>query len=121
MEFAVWDILLYSNLTPTAKAPSCKHDADGRPGARLHAHRRFRGVPAPVATCPTYASDVGGKLAKGHAFAATYYDTLKDAAGRCGDPGRALMSQTPRPAAAATNMQGFRRGTKPSSQTMRCE
>ncbi|MBP6637849.1 MAG: ParB/RepB/Spo0J family partition protein, partial [Sulfuritalea sp.] len=83
MEFAVWDILLYSNLTLYSEGTAIlrKHDADV--DALAHACTRtayFRGVPAPVANVPyMYASDVGGKLAKGHAFAATYYD---DAEGR---------------------------------------
>jgi len=83
MEFAVWDILLYSNLTLYSEGSAIlrKHDADV--DALAHACTRtayFRGVPAPVANVPyMYASDVGGKLAKGHAFAATYYD---DAEGR---------------------------------------
>lgn len=78
MEFAVWDDLLYSPLTLHSEGVAIlrKHDADV--AALAHECQRiawFRGVPAPICNAPyMYASDVAGQLAKGHAFAATYYD-----------------------------------------------
>lgn len=78
MEFAVWDKIMpeIETLWDEGTAILRKHDADVDAlalGCRRIAH--FRGCVAPIANVPyMYASDVAGKLAKGHTFAATYYD-----------------------------------------------
>lgn len=78
MEFPVWDDMMERLLTLHSEGAAIlrKHDADVdalATGCRRIAY--FRGVQAPVANAPyMYASDVAGKLADGHAFAATYYD-----------------------------------------------
>jgi len=78
MEFAVWDDMMDRLLTLHSEGSAIlrKHEADVdalATGCRRIAY--FRGIPAPIANVPyMYASDVGGQLAKGHAFAATYYD-----------------------------------------------
>ncbi len=103
MEFPVWDDLLNRLLTlhSEGRAILRKHDADV--AALAHDCQRiayFRGVPAPIANVPyMYASDVGGQMAKGYAFAATYYD---DAAGR-----RWSLRSTPEGADVAQIAEAF--------------
>lgn len=78
MEFAIWDDMMEKLLTLHSEGTAIlrKHDADVDAlalGCRRMAW--FRGCPAPIANVPyMYASDVAGRLAEGHAFAATYYD-----------------------------------------------
>lgn len=79
MDFSVWDELM--------SRPTLQLENEGRTLLRKHAADvaalvenatrwvHFGNLPVPVANVPwMYASDVGGQLAKGNAFAATYYD-----------------------------------------------
>ena len=83
MEFQVWDDLIERVLTLKNEGRAILRAHDSTVASIVANCRRtaiFRGIEAPIANAPyKYASDVGAELAKGHAFAATYYD---DAAGR---------------------------------------
>lgn len=84
MDFTTWDKLMWRpllDLEREGRALVRKHAADVAAlieNATRWVH--FGDLPVPVANVPwMYASDVGGALARGNAFAATYYD---DEAGR---------------------------------------